>query len=72
MKKEVLIILLIFGILFFWFQIRPAITRNRCHAYVLHKKEELEKLTNYEANNYYRRCLAQWGLRPEDIVKTSK
>ena len=70
MKKGAFIILLILGILFFWFQIRPAIARNRCYAYIILKRDEPGGLTNFQANNYYRRCLVQWGLKPEDIIKT--
>lgn len=64
---------LIIAVLFYWFQLRPSMVRQKCYSYTLEKREERvnseKPLTNKEANNYYRRCFAENGLKPEDLVK---
>lgn len=69
----ILLILLLIGGWFYWFQIRPSNIRQKCYAYTLQKREERinsnDRLTNEEANNYFRRCLVENGLKAEDMVK---
>lgn len=59
--------------LFYWFELRPSQIRQKCYAFTLEKRDEKintnNRLSNEEANNYYRRCFAENGLRPEDLVK---
>lgn len=70
-------IVLFLGILilswFYWFQWRPSSIRQGCYSTVLEIRDKRadtkDKLTNSEANNYYRRCFVENGLKPEDLLK---
>lgn len=68
MKKEVLIIVFILGLLFIWFQLRPAIARNYCSNAVKQQFQGKEKISMSLANNTYRICLVKWGLKGEDLL----
>lgn len=72
--NRIFIIILLMGTaLFYWFQIRPSGIRQKCYNSILEKRDERintnDRLTNSGANNYYRRCFAENGLKPEDLVK---
>lgn len=59
--------------LFYWFQWRPTEIRKDCINYTYLKRDEKintdDPLSVEEANRYYRRCFAEKGLKPEDLIK---
>lgn len=70
MKKSIfLIVIVLFAVLFYWFQIRPAKIRSDCglESAMLYKKDTATGLgagMTYEEfyNFYYKKCLNQHGL----------
>lgn len=60
-----LIILVAFG--FYWFQIRPSQIRKDCYQMVVKANYAGEELYT-KGNGLYRLCLADHGLRPEDLI----
>lgn len=70
MKKVliVLIVILLFGGLFYWFQWRPNEIRKNCEWAVFSKESaEYEGENAVIQNNQYRQCLVKNGLNPESI-----
>lgn len=72
-QKLVIVGLLLFVGMFYWFQIRPSQIRKKCFSSVTEIRDKLastyKPLTNSQANNYYRKCFAESGFKPEDLVK---
>lgn len=67
-----IIVLLMAGGMFYWFQIRPSNIRATCQEEVKNKAQATEEEKSYDtslANNWYRICLASKGMKPEDLLK---
>lgn len=71
-NRFVLIVCLIFLVIlgyFYWFQIRPSLVRKNCLELI--RKEFKDKkyygYTTKGANNRYRVCFTEYGLKPEDL-----
>ena len=61
-KGYVLILLVLIGLLFYWFQVRPSQIRKKCYEIVKAKSRKL-----LEHNLVYRSCLVENGMKAEDI-----
>lgn len=71
MKSKNLLIVLGFILLllgFWWFQIRPANIRKACNQ-ELEDRYKGQEVDVDEANNRYRICLTENGLKPKDLLK---
>lgn len=59
--------------MFYWFQIRPADIRKACNGEtknkVLAAQKEGKTFSSTLANGWYRLCLVNQGMKPEDLLK---
>lgn len=53
---------------FYWFQWRPQQARKDCIKFVYQKRDEPGELRLLEANQFYRNCLIEHGMKAEDLV----
>ena len=60
--------LLLIAVWFYWFQMKPNLVRQECTKKVLEAEDEPGQLAKSEADNIYRVCLAQRGMKPEPLV----
>lgn len=74
MKRAIAIIIIfvILAFIFYWFQIRPENIRKECEAYVGSKYDLKNSFYLKRANNAYRDCLVQRGLKPESLLVNIK
>lgn len=62
-KRNILVVTIVLvAIVFYWFQLRPAIVRSQCANEAI-SKTWIRSVTN----DYYRSCLAKQGIRPESL-----
>ena len=61
-KIIILIIVIIFG-WFYWFQFRPSQIRKDCYI-----KIKGQTMTAQLGNLRYRTCLAEYGIKPENLT----
>jgi len=73
LKYIVLIVLLVVGGLFYWFQYRPSEIRKHCVRLVQEFEGEYYVKhgvfpSNEGSNDIYRQCLVGKGMSPEDLL----
>lgn len=69
-KTIILVIALILG-WFYWFQWRPVQIRKDCIARFKKNAREGFKYTQRTATLFYRECVIEQGMNPEDLIPSN-
>lgn len=72
-NKYLIAALFVAVMLFYWFQIRPANIRKACNeetkSKLLAAQKEGKIFNSVLVNGWYRLCLVNQGMKPEDLLK---